>query len=325
MLFRSAFRERLAATAAIGAIGAVETQHSRRDGTTKYLFALADGRRIESVLIPPRTAFSGEAGDADEQLRHTLCVSSQVGCPLDCAFCATATMGFLRNLTAGEIVDQVIQAQALSGKRITNVVFMGMGEPMLNYENVMKAAEIIATGLKITARRITVSTAGWAPQIRRMADERRRVKLAVSLHALDDDTRTRLMPVNAKYPLAELLDAVAYYYAALKERVTFEYILFAGVNDRDEDLRRLAALSRRIPSKVNIIPYHDIAFAGAGPAAARLRPSAPAASEAFVRRLREAHVTVFVRSSAGEDIEAACGQLAVREAGRRAAGMLRQA
>lgn len=317
--FSKSFREQLAARASIDSLTLVEAQRSAGDGTTKFLFELADGRRIESVLIPPKTAFRGASAgeEEEEQKRLTLCVSTQVGCPLDCAFCATATMGFTRNLTSGEIVDQVMLARAHAGKPITNLVYMGMGEPFLNYDNVMKSVEIVTTGLKIAAKRITVSTVGWAPEIRRMADENRKVKLAVSLHSLDDAARTGLMPINKRFPLVELLDAVHYYYRKTKERVTFEYILFDGVNDTDADLRRLVRLTRSVPSKINIIPFHDIAFANPAVGRKDLRPASPEHTESFVRRLREQHVTVFIRSSAGEDIAAACGQLAIQSERKR--------
>jgi 23S rRNA (adenine2503-C2)-methyltransferase len=316
--FSKSFREQLSAHATIGSLAIVEAQRSAGDGTTKFLFELSDGRRIESVLIPPKTAFRGaNAVEEEEQKRLTLCVSTQVGCPLDCAFCATATMGFTRNLTPGEIVDQVMLARAHAGKPITNLVYMGMGEPLLNYDSVMKSVEIVTTGLKIAAKRITVSTAGWAPEIRRMADEGRKVKLAVSLHSLDDAARTDLMPVNKRFPLVDLLDAVHYYYRKTKERVTFEYILFDGWNDTDDDLRRLVRLTRSVPSKINIIPFHDIAFANPAAGRSDLRPASAQKTEAFVRRLREQHVTVFIRSSAGEDIDAACGQLAIKSERKR--------
>ena len=303
---------KFALLARIDSIKLVEQQASQQDGTTKFLFELSDGKRIESVLIPPRTAFqSPEATVEEEQKRLTLCVSTQVGCPLDCQFCATAAMGLLRNLTVGEIVDQVLQVKQIAGKRITNLVYMGMGEPLMNYENVMKSIEIITTGMGIAARRITVSTAGWAPRIRQMADENRKVKLAISLHTLDDHVRTQLMPINKKFPLSELLEAVHYYYTKVKRRVTFEYILFNGLNDRDEDIERLIKLLKRIPCKVNIIPFHSIDFTHPTGFSAQLRPTPQKRIDGFVRRLREAHITVFVRSSAGEDIDAACGQLAV--------------
>ncbi len=317
----TSLREKLAEIASIDSITLAGEQVAASDGTRKLLFQLADGKRIESVLIPPRTAFRDSAAEAeDEQKRLTLCVSTQVGCPLDCTFCATATMGLQRNLSAGEIVDQVVQAKRISGKTITNLVYMGMGEPLMNYDSVMKSVEIITAGLKIAARRITVSTAGWAPRIRQMADEGRKVKLAVSLHALDPQARTGLMPVNKKFGLDELLDAVGYYYRKTRQRVTFEMILFDGWNDGEDDLKRMIALSRHIPCKFNIIPFHSIMFTNPKGLAAQLRPAPPGKIEEFVSRLREAHVTVFVRSSAGEDIDAACGQLAVTSERHRRSG-----
>ncbi len=182
----------------------------------------------------------------------------------------------------------------------------------MNYDHVMNSIDIITTGLKIAAKRITVSTAGWVPKIRQMADERRKVKLAISLHTLDEAARTELMPVNSKFGLDELLDAAAYYYRRVKQRITFEYILFDGWNDREEDIARLIKLSKRMPCKVNIIPFHDIMFTNPTGLGSTLHPTPPGRIDQFVRRLRDAHITVFVRSSAGEDIDAACGQLAVK-------------
>jgi 23S rRNA (adenine2503-C2)-methyltransferase len=229
-------------------------------------------------------------------------------------------MGFHRNLTAGEIVDQVLQARKHSETRITNLVYMGMGEPLMNYDNVMNSIEIITTGLKIAAKRITVSTAGWVPKIRQMADEGRKVKLAISLHTLNEAARTELMPVNSRFGLEELLEAASYYYSRVKQRITFEYILFDGWNDRDEDVARLIKLAKRIPCKLNIIPFHSILFTRPAGLAASLHPAPKARTDLFVRQLREAHITVFVRSSAGEDIDAACGQLAVKMESRGRAG-----
>ena len=305
-----AFRKRLEETAAIGAPALRTRRTSAKDGTVKFLFALEDGLKVESVLIPPASAFrkGDEEGD-EEQDRLTLCVSTQVGCPLDCAFCATGTMGFARNLTAGEIVGQVLASGRETKKKITNVVFMGMGEPLLNYEAAMKAAGILTRGLGISARRITVSTAGRADRIRRMADENLRVRLAVSLHSAVDATRTRLMPINRKYGIPVLMEALEYYYRKTKQRVTYEVIFFDGVNDGPADVRRLIALARRIPSKINIIPFHAIAFTHPGGFAATLAPSPR--MEAIAGELRAAHLTVMVRTSAGEDIDAACGQLAL--------------
>jgi 23S rRNA (adenine2503-C2)-methyltransferase len=306
-------REKLAAIAMIDSIKLIKTQESQEDGTIKFLFELADGKRIESVLIPPRIAFEDPAANKEEeQKRLTLCISTQVGCPLNCRFCATATMGFLRNLTAGEIVDQILQVKKKVGKRITNLVYMGMGEPLLNYYNVMQSVEIITTGMGIAARHITISTVGLAPKIRQLADENRKMKLAISLHTLDEQARSELMPINEKYSLAELLAAARYYYRKTKRRITFEYILFDRWNDRDEDASRLIKLSKIIPCKINVIPFHNISSINHTGSTMQLRPTPQHRVDKFVRQLRDSYVTVFVRSSAGEDIEAACGQLAVK-------------
>jgi 23S rRNA (adenine2503-C2)-methyltransferase len=219
-------------------------------------------------------------------------------------------MGFFRNVTTGEIIDQILQVRRLTGKTITNIVFMGMGEPMLNYDNVMAASEIISAGIGIALKRITVSTAGWPDRIRQMGDEKRRVKLAVSLHSAVDETRTTLMPINARFNLDSLMDAVEHYYRRTKQRVTYEFIFFDGINDTDRELRALIKLARRVPCKINVIPYHSIAFTKPEGLAASLRPSPR--TEELVQTLRAHHLTAMVRSSAGEDIDAACGQLAVK-------------
>ena len=308
------FRERLASVAVLRGVSLLDTHVSPADGTTKFLFGLEDGLKVESVLIPPATGF--ETDDPDEEPetiprreRLTLCVSTQVGCPLDCAFCATGTMGYLRNLTAGEILDQVLAVRRLTGKTITNVVFMGMGEPMLNYDAVMQAADILTEGIGIAARRITISTAGWADGIRRMGEEKRRMKLAVSLHSAVDGTRTALMPVARRFPLPALLKAVTSYYGSVKRRITYEVVLFDGINDTPEEIRRLIRFARAVPSKLNVIPYHAVTFTHPDSPGAPLRPSPRL--QAVVQQLREAHLTVMIRSSAGEDISAACGQLVV--------------
>ncbi|MGH2567752.1 MAG: 23S rRNA (adenine(2503)-C(2))-methyltransferase RlmN, partial [Bacteroidota bacterium] len=263
------FRGILERVATVDNLQTAAKEISKRDGTTKFLFLLNDGLKIESVLIPPeRTSPAAEK-------RLTLCISTQVGCPLDCKFCATGTMGFLRNLTTGEIVDQVIQAQNQSPRRITNVVFMGMGEPMLNYDNVMKAVEILnaADALNIGARHITISTAGYADKIRQMADEGHRVKLALSLHSLDNEKRTQLMPITKKFSVEELMNAMEYYHRKTRRRPTFEYIPFEGFNDTDADARRLIKVSKRFACKINIIPFHSIEFTHPSGFAATLRPS----------------------------------------------------
>jgi 23S rRNA (adenine2503-C2)-methyltransferase len=305
------FRQRLEGRATIEGVHLLDRQSSSVDGTTKFLFGLSDGLRIETVLIPPAVSFQNrEAEQEEEQKRLTLCVSTQVGCPLDCAFCATGTMGFSRNLSAGEILDQVRQVKHLTGRALTNVVFMGMGEPLLNYREVMRATEILSTGMKIAARRITVSTAGWAEGIRLMADEQRKLKLAVSLHSAVEETRRSLMPVSRRYPLERLREALQHYYACVGLRVTYEVVFFDGINDSDAEVNRLVKFVRGVPSKINVIPFHPIAFPGAPERVSRLRPS-PRQDE-IVDRLRALHLAVMVRSSAGEEIDAACGQLAVR-------------
>jgi len=306
------FRQELHRTAVIDGLSLVAEHRSESDATVKFLFALGDGARIESVLIPPSSAFVGdEAAREEEQKRLTLCVSTQVGCPLGCTFCATATMGYVRNLSVAEIIDQILLAQRMSRRKITNIVFMGMGEPLMNYDHLFKAIEIITQGIGIAARRITVSTAGWADRIRQMGDERRRVKLAVSLHSADNDTRTRLMPITRKFDLDALMASLAHYYRKTRQRVTFEYIFFDGVNDSDRDVARLIKLARRVPCKINVIPFHSIDFAAQGMTAAPALKPSPRSGE-IVGKLRASHLSVFVRSNAGEDITAACGQLAVR-------------
>jgi 23S rRNA (adenine2503-C2)-methyltransferase len=307
-----ALRERLEAAAELAMLTPTRIQESA-DGTKKFLFELADGRAIETVLIPSETI-----GDDGEPKRLTLCVSTQVGCAINCKFCATASLKMKRNLTTGEIVDQLLQAQKFSDKPITNLVFMGMGEPMLNYDNVMKAVEIFThdTGgepMLLGAKRITLSTSGLVEGIKRMADERRPIKLALSLHATTNGLRTELMPINKKWNLAALGDALEYYYRATKQPVTYEYILFDGLNDGEDDARRLAKLTRRIPSKVNVIPFHPISFTNPHGLAAELTPPSPEKFAWFIECLRKLDVTVMIRSSSGKDIHAACGQLALSD------------
>jgi 23S rRNA (adenine2503-C2)-methyltransferase len=272
------------------------------DRTRKFLFALGDGSEIESVLIP------AELSD-----RLTLCISSQVGCGMGCAFCATAKLGLRRNLRAHEIVDQVLEAtRELAGDRerdepqstITNIVLMGMGEPMHNYEEVVRALGILTAewGIGFSPRRITVSTVGLVPQMKRLIEETR-VNLAVSLSGTTDRVRGQLMPVNRKYPLEVLLDACRALPLPSRNRITFEYVMLAGENDSLEDARRLGTLLRGIPSKVNLIPFNP--FPGSRFAATE-RP----AIEAFRAALLRQGVHATIRESRGRDIQAACGQLA---------------
>jgi len=264
-----------------------------RDGTRKYLFQLEDGNLIETVLIPERDHF-------------TLCISSQVGCAQGCRFCLTARRGFVRNLTAGEIIAQVRDALEDVGhsSRLTNIVFMGMGEPLANYQNVVNAIHLITdndVGLKFTNRKVTLSTAGLVPELFDLGTDTR-VNLAVSLNATDDETRSRLMPINRKYSLDKLLNACRAYPLAPGRRITFEYILMKDVNDTEKDAERLSRLLKPIKAKVNLIPFN--AFDGSG----FTRPSEEQLCR-FQDVLLQNHFTVVIRRSKGQDIGAACGQL----------------
>ncbi len=265
------------------------------DGTEKFLLTLQDGRQVESVFIP-RTP------------HDTFCVSTQVGCAMGCAFCLTATMGLVRNLTAGEIVGQVrVLAGALDLRDARfNIVFMGMGEPLHNYDATMAAVRILADehGFAVHPRRITVSTVGLVPAIERLAGEDVMPRLAVSLHAPTDEQRAALVPVNRKYPIADIIEACRRFPPARRGRITFEYVLLAGVNDSREDARKLAVLLRGLHVKVNLIPLNPAAgIPFERPSDERI--------DAFGRTLAERGITVMVRKSRGRDIRAACGQLAV--------------
>lgn len=264
-----------------------------RDGTLKFLFGLSDKLAIESVLIP-------EAG------RLTLCVSTQAGCGFGCAFCATALMGFKRNLRAREILGQILEARRSlpPGERISHVVLMGMGEPLANYAETLSALEIMSdgsAGLGISPRRITLSTVGLVPRIKRLMEETS-VNLAVSLHATTDEARSQLMPVNRKYGLKELIECCRSLPLPHRRRITFEYVLLRGVNDTPEDARRLSRLLSGIRCKINLIPFNP------HPGGPFQRP-APEAVEEFQAALRARGYQVNVRRPRGDDIQAACGQL----------------
>lgn len=264
-----------------------------RDGAKKYLFKLGDGKSIESVLIPERD-------------HYTLCISSQVGCAQGCRFCRTAEGGFQRNLSMGEIVAQIrdVGHDLDAAKRLTNIVFMGMGEPLANYANVTRAIGIITdndTGLKFSNRRVTVSTAGLLPKLLSLGQDTR-VNPAISLNATDNDTRDRLMPVNRTWPIEKLIDACRQYPLLPGRRITFEYILLKGINDTPEDAKRLARLLRPVKSKINLIPFNE--FEGC----AYQRPEESVILD-FQKILLDHHYTVIIRRSKGEDISAACGQL----------------
>ena len=269
------------------------------DTTRKYLFRLPDGALIESVLIPASPALYGERSD-----RLTLCVSTQVGCAYGCKFCASGLDGWSRNLSPGEIAGQIIEAERLSGERVSNLVFMGMGEPLANFANLMRAIDIINSpwGLGLGARHITVSTSGLAPQIRQLADQPRQIRLAVSLHGATDEVRSRIMPVNRKYPVAELLDACAYHASRKKQHITFEYILIEGVNDEPAHAADLVRAARHVRAKVNCIPYNTVEGLD------WKRPS-EARQDAFMAVLNRAGIPATIRREKGHDIAAACGQL----------------
>ena len=298
-------RERLAEQAVLPTIKMAQLQQAT-DGTLKALFTLSTGRQIESVLIP-------DVGEDGEARRLTVCVSSQVGCAMGCAFCATGLMGFQQNLTAGEIFDQVWEMNQLAseryGRRITNVVFMGMGEPLLNYEAVLKSIEAMTheDGLGLAARRITVSTVGLARRIRQLADDETRFNLAVSLHAPEDAKRSSIMPVNrrAATDLDALKDAIQHYTQQTGRRVTYEYCMFEGFNDGEDDARHLARVARWAPSKVNLIMYNPVEGLG-------FRRTSEKQLNRFIQVLVDEGVRVTVRRSRGQDIDAACGQLAVQ-------------
>ncbi len=279
-----------------------QTQGSE-DTTRKFLFRLHDGRYVESVLIPANPALYGERAD-----RRTLCVSSQVGCAYGCKFCASGLAGFTRNLDAGEIAGQVLAAEQLSGERVDNLVFMGMGEPMANFDSLMEAISLI-TGpetLHLGARHLTISTSGLVPQIRKLAEHPQQIRLAISLHGATDDVREQIMPINRKWPVAELFDALDYWNSRKKQKLTLEYILIKGVNDMLEQAEILAKHARGLQAKVNLIPYNTVEGLD------WVRPSENHC-QAFRNILRDAGVSATLRLEKGHDIDAACGQLRLKQ------------
>lgn len=329
-------RERLARDYTLQTLTLVRKQGSR-DTTQKFLWRLADHSLIESVLIPANPSLYGATSD-----RHTLCLSTQVGCAYGCKFCASGLRGWKRNLHAHEMVEQVLgverfcagatgtapvavpaagpeaaapavltprnPARAFPADRVVdNIVVMGMGEPFANYDQLMQALRLLNSpwGGRIGARKITVSTSGLAPQIRRFADEPEQFSLAVSLHGATDAVRGQIMPVNRKYPLKELVAALEYYQMKRGRQITFEYILIAGINDGREQVGPLAALARRLHAKVNLIPYNTVE------GLAWRRPS-DAACEQFLRSLKAQKVVCTLRREKGHDIDAACGQLRLK-------------
>jgi 23S rRNA (adenine2503-C2)-methyltransferase len=318
-----ALRERLAGQFDLNPQALMRVQGAR-DTTAKLLWRLGDGSFIESVLIPANPALYGEGSD-----RHTLCISTQVGCAYGCKFCASGLKGWKRNLTPDEMVEQILAverwgraslraedlnsdapesaAQPVGSRVVDNLVVMGMGEPLANYDNLLKALRILNApwGGGIGARKITVSTSGLVPQIRQLADEPLQFQLAVSLHGATDEVRSRIMPVNRKYPVAELVAACEYFVSQKGRMITLEYILIAGINEALEQAEHLAALARRLRAKVNLIPYNPVEG---------LPWSRPPEDqcEAFCAVLERRGIPATLRREKGGDIDAACGQLRLR-------------
>jgi 23S rRNA (adenine2503-C2)-methyltransferase len=311
-----ALRERLAQHFTLQTLELARKQGAR-DTTQKFLWKLVDGAFIESVLIPANPALYGEPSD-----RHTLCLSTQVGCAYGCKFCASGLDGWKRNLRVEEIVEQVLAVERWNEsdnskpetrdpkpetRLINNLVIMGMGEPLANYDPLLKALRILNApwGGGIGARKITISTSGLAPQIRKLADEPLQFRLAISLHGATDETRNKIMPINRRYPLAQLTSACEEYQRKKERMITLEYILIAGVNDNVKETKPLAALAHRLNAKVNLIPYNkveDLPWQ---------RPT-EAAQEAFLAALEKQDVTATLRREKGHDIDAACGQLRLK-------------
>jgi 23S rRNA m2A2503 methyltransferase len=277
----------------------VDQMQRSSDGTIKNAVRLHDGLVVESVLIPTET-------------RTTACVSSQVGCSLDCRFCATARMKRMRNLNADEIYDQVVaidnESRLYHDRPLSNIVFMGMGEPLMNYNNVLKAIEMITSpeGLGMSPKRITVSTSGVPKMIRKMADEEVKFGLAVSLHSAIDEVRTSIMPFNANFPLKDLREALEYWYSKTKNRITYEYVVWKGINDTQEAVDALVKFCKFAPSKVNLIEYNPIDDG-------EFQQASDAAVAMYQNTLERNGITVTVRRSRGKDIDAACGQLANKQ------------
>ena len=274
----------------------VDQMQKSADGTIKNAVRLHDGLVVESVLIPAKN-------------RTTACVSSQVGCSLDCRFCATARLKRMRNLNPDEIYDQVVaidrESRLYHNRPLSNIVFMGMGEPLMNYKNVLKAIDKITSpeGLGMSPKRIVVSTSGVPKMIRKMADDEVKFKLAVSLHSAIDEIRTSIMPFNATFPLKDLREALEYWYAKTKNRITYEYVVWDGINDTRKDVEALIKFCKFAPSKVNLIEYNPIDDG-------EFQQANSKAMNMYVEMLEKNHITVTVRRSRGKDIDAACGQLA---------------
>ncbi len=269
----------------------VEVQESKLDGTRKFLFGLADGNVVESVWMKYKHG-------------NSVCISSQVGCRMGCRFCASTLDGLERNLMPSEMLDQIYTIQRITGERVSNVVVMGTGEPMDNYDNLLKFLRILTdeNGLNISQRNITVSTCGLVPEMRRLAEEKLQITLALSLHASTDEKRRELMPIANRYSIAELMDACAYYFEQTGRRITFEYSLVGGVNDTDEDAARLSHLAKPLCCHINLIPVNPIKERD-------FVQSEGARIQSFKNKLEKNRIAVTVRREMGRDIDGACGQL----------------
>jgi 23S rRNA (adenine2503-C2)-methyltransferase len=311
-------REKLRENFSLQTLELVRKQGSH-DTTQKFLWRLHDHSLLESVLIPANPALYGEASD-----RHTLCISTQVGCAYGCKFCASGLDGWKRNLTPSEIVEQILSVErwheglpktdnpdlktvATDNRLVNNIVVMGMGEPLANYDNLLKALKILNApwGGGIGARKITISTSGLAPQIRKLAAEPMQFRLAISLHGATDETRNKIMPVNRKYPLKELVNACEHYQHEKGRMITLEYILIAGINDASAETKPLASLARRLHAKVNLIPYNKVE------GLSWERPSEEVC-ENFLTALEKEKAIATLRREKGGDIDAACGQLRLK-------------
>ncbi|MBK8128545.1 MAG: 23S rRNA (adenine(2503)-C(2))-methyltransferase RlmN [bacterium] len=290
----AAWRLKLPELAEVGGLELARPVKLTQDRSQKFLLTLADGLRVESVYLPDSPG-------------ETVCISSQVGCALGCQFCATAKMGLFRNLTVGEIVGQVLEVERRAETKLTNVVFMGMGEPLHNYENVVAAVRLLAdpNGVGLSARRITVSTVGLVPGIERWMQDDPPAKLAISLHATTDERRAQIMPVNKAYPLDMLFKSLRRFAHYTRDHVTFEYIMIADFNDRGQDVDNLEDWLKNIPAKVNLIRLH--------PTGSGLKPSSDAAIDRFMGWLTDAGIRCTLRESRGVEDEAACGMLFTQE------------
>lgn len=298
----ASLRDQLSQSHHLNDIRHVETRGSE-DTTRKFLFRLHDGRYVETVFIPASIGLQGK-----QSSRKTICLSSQVGCAYGCKFCASGLAGFTRNLTAAEITGQMLMAERITGQAINNIVFMGMGEPLANIKNLTKAIEIITGhwGFNIGARSITVSTSGLAPQIRKLAEFPVPIRLAISLHGATDEVREQIMPINRKYPIKELFDALQVWRTHKKQKISLEYILIEGVNDQLDQAAILAKRARGLNAKVNLIPYNTVE------GLEWKRPS-PEHCTAFRDVVAAAGINTTLRLEKGGDINAACGQLRLKK------------